>query len=52
MSEAILDNVVDLGELVLQFYALYVERPVHSAGTAMLFLDSMAVSAPLNHLEL
>ena len=25
-TEAILDNVVDLGELVLQFYALYVDR--------------------------
>ena len=25
-TKAILDNVVDLGELVLQFYALYVDR--------------------------
>ena len=25
-TKAILDNVVDLGELVMQFYALYVDR--------------------------
>eukprot|EP00439_Symbiodinium_sp_Y106_P042030 s6406_g5.t1 len=32
-TEAILDNVVDLGELVLQFYALYVDRQPVNADT-------------------